>query len=61
MAKTSAAQLRAVKKYNQTHKAQKRIYNYRSYTRKFIREMANQTDINEIKNLVKIREAELNN
>ena len=59
MAKTTQAQMRASKKYNENHKQQHRIYSYRSYVRKFIREMATEKDLDEIEQRVKDRRAEL--
>ncbi len=57
--KTSEAQARARDKWNEKNKAKKKVYSYRSYTRKFIKEMATIDDIQEIKQLLAEREQEL--
>lgn len=44
---------------NEKNKAKKKVYSYRSYTRKFIKEMATIDDIQEIKQLLAEREQEL--
>lgn len=53
------AQKRARDKWNQENKAKKKVYSYRSYTRKFIKEMATLDDIEKIKQLLAEREQEL--
>ncbi|MHB9952200.1 hypothetical protein [Ligilactobacillus murinus] len=50
--KTSKAQAKARDKWNEKNKAKKKVYSYRSYTRKFIKEMATIDDIQEIKQLL---------
>lgn len=53
------AQKRARDKWNEKNKAKKKVYSYRSYTRKFIEEMATIDDIKQIKEMVAKREKEL--
>ncbi len=57
--KTSKSQAKARDKWNEKNKAKKKVYSYRSYTRKFIKEMATIDDIQEIKQLLVEREQEL--
>jgi len=57
--KTSKAQARARDKWDEKNKAKKRVYSYRSYSRKFIKEMATIDDIAEFKKLLADREKEL--
>lgn len=53
------AQKRARDKWNEKNKAKKKVYSYRSYTRKFIEEMATIDDIKQIKEMITKREKEL--
>lgn len=48
----SAAQLKANKKWNDKNKDKQRIYRYRSYTRKFIRDLATVEDLKEVQKLI---------
>lgn len=59
MAKTSEAQLRASKKWNQENKDYKRVRDYRSKGLKFIRDYSNLEDIEEFRKVLKDREDEL--
>lgn len=45
--------------YNKVHKAKHRLYSYRSYARKFIREMATLDDIDELETLLQTRKQKL--
>ena len=44
----SEAQLKANKKWNDKNKDKQRIYRYRSYARKFIRDLADDDDLKEL-------------
>lgn len=55
----SEAKSRANKKWDDENKAKKRVYRYRSYTRKFVREMAKADDLDELRILINQREREL--
>lgn len=48
----SDAQKRASKKWNDSHKDKQRIYRYRSYSRKFIRDLATKDDLKELRKLI---------
>lgn len=52
MQMVSAAQLKANKKWNDKNKDKQRIYRYRSYTRKFIRDLATVEDLKEVQKLI---------
>lgn len=56
MPKNSEARLKANKKWTEKNKDKQRIYQYRSYTRKFIREMATEDDLIELKQLIEERQ-----
>lgn len=51
----SEAQLRANKKWNDKNKDKQRIYRYRSYARKFIRDLADNDDLKELQELIQER------
>lgn len=48
----SEAQLKANKKWNDKNKDKQRIYRYRSYARKFVRELATEDDLKELQELI---------
>lgn len=48
----SEAQLKANKKWNDKNKDKQRIYRYRSYARKFIRDIATDDDLKELQQLI---------
>ncbi|WP_283598214.1 hypothetical protein [Ligilactobacillus saerimneri] len=48
----SEAQARATKKYQEKNKNQQRLYRYRSYARKYVRELASDDDLLELKNMI---------
>lgn len=51
----SEAQLKANKKWNDKNKDKQRIYRYRSYARKFIRDLANDDDLKELQEMIQER------
>lgn len=51
----SEAQKRANKKWNEKHKEENRIYRYRSYARKFIKDIATTDDLKELQQLINDR------
>ncbi|WP_181393417.1 hypothetical protein [Limosilactobacillus reuteri] len=48
----SEAQLKANKKWNDKNKDKQRIYRYRSYARKFIRDLATDDDLKELRKMI---------
>ena len=48
----SDAQLKANKKWNDKNKDKQRVYRYRSYARKFIRDQATEDDLKELQELI---------
>ena len=48
----SDAQLKANKKWNDKNKDKQRVYRYRSYARKFIRDLATEDDLKELQELI---------
>ncbi|WP_251576124.1 hypothetical protein [Limosilactobacillus agrestimuris] len=48
----SEAQQRAKKKWDDKNKDKNRIYRYRSYARKFVREVANEDDLKELRKMI---------
>ena len=48
----SEAQLKANKKWNDKNKDKQRIYRYRSYARKFIRDLADDDDLKELRKMI---------
>lgn len=50
--KTSEAQLKAAKKWNDKNKDKQRVYRYRSYARKFIRDLATDDDLKELRKMI---------
>lgn len=55
MGKVSEAQLRANQKWNDKNKDKRRIYRYRSYARKFIRDLATEDDLEELQAMIQER------
>lgn len=53
--KTSKAQLKANKKWNDKNKDKQRIYRYRSYARKYVRDIASVDDLKELQALINER------
>lgn len=51
----SKAQQRAKKKWDSKNKDRNRIYRYRSYARKFVKDIANEDDLKELQNLIQDR------
>lgn len=51
----SEARRRATKKWNDKNKDKQRIYQYRSYARKFIRDLATEQDLKELQMLINQR------
>ncbi|TGY55480.1 hypothetical protein E5340_05595 [Ligilactobacillus murinus] len=59
MSKVSKAQQRATEKYQAKNKEQQRVYRYRSYARKFIRDIANENDLKELQESIEQRLKEI--
>ena len=59
MAKVSKAQKRATEKYQAKNKEQQRVYRYRSYARKFVRDIANENDLEELQEMISKRMEEI--
>ena len=53
------AEIKANQKWKATNKDKQRLYRYRSYARKFIRDMATTEDLEELKGLIRDREQEI--
>lgn len=51
----SEAQLKANKRWNDKNKDKQRIYRYRSYARKFIRDLADNDDLKELQEMIQER------
>ncbi|MCC4370548.1 hypothetical protein LMB49_10815 [Limosilactobacillus reuteri] len=51
----SEAQRRANKKWNDKHKEENRIYRYRSYARKYVKDIASEEDLEELQQLINDR------
>ena len=51
----SEAQLKANKRWNDKNKDKQRIYRYRSYARKFIRDLADDDDLKELQEMIQER------
>ena len=51
MAETEA-QKRAKKKWDDAHKAEKKLYQYRSYAKSYVRNLASREDLLELKQLI---------
>ena len=51
----SEAQLKANKKWNDKNKDKQRVYRYRSYARKYVRDIANEDDLKELQALINER------
>lgn len=52
------AEIKANERWKAANKDKQRLYRYRSYARKFIRDMATPEDLNEFKELIRDREKE---
>lgn len=52
------AEIKANQKWKAANKDKQRLYRYRSYARKFIRDMATKEDLEELKGLIRDREKE---
>ena len=48
----SEAQLKANKKWNDKNKDKQRVYWYRSYARKYVRDIASQDDLLELRKMI---------
>lgn len=59
MPKNSEARLKANKKWTDANKDKQRVYQYRSYARKFIRDMATSEDLDELASLIDNRRTEI--
>ena len=59
MAKTSEAQRKANKKWNEKNKDKQRIYQYRSNAKHFILEMASEKDLDNFADYIDQRRTEL--
>ena len=57
--RSSKAQQRATEKYQAKNKEQQRVYRYRSYARKFIRDIANENDLKELQESIEQRLKEI--
>lgn len=53
------AEIKANRKWKAANKDKQRLYRYRSYARKFIRDMASTEDLEELKGLIRDREKEI--
>ncbi|MCW4387835.1 MULTISPECIES: hypothetical protein [Limosilactobacillus] len=52
MPKTSEAKLKANKKWTEKNKGKQRVYLYRSHAKKFIREIASDDDLKELRKMI---------
>lgn len=48
----SEAQKKAKRKWDSKNKDKNRIYRYRSYARKFVRDLANEDDLKELRKMI---------
>lgn len=53
--KTTDAQNRATKKWGDKNKDKQRIYRYRSYARKYVRDIATTDDLHELATMIQTR------
>ncbi|GAA2959749.1 hypothetical protein [Ligilactobacillus murinus] len=53
--KTTDAQSRATKKWGDKNKDKQRIYRYRSYARKYVRDIAAAEDLHELATMIQTR------
>ena len=60
MAKVSEAQLKASKKWDESHKEQKKYIVARSQAKRFIRKLATLNDLENLKKLIEIKENNMN-
>ena len=56
--KTTEAQNRATKKWGDKNKDKQRIYRYRSYARKYVRDIATLDDLKELSQMIDERKIE---
>lgn len=59
--KTTDAQNRATKKWGDKNKDKQRIYRYRSYARKYVRDIATAEDLHELATMIQTRLDEMEN
>ncbi|HJF54398.1 MAG TPA: hypothetical protein K8W06_04535 [Limosilactobacillus coleohominis] len=52
MSKTSEAKLKANKKWTEKNKDKQRVYLYRSHAKKFIRDIATEDDLKELRKMI---------
>ncbi|ABQ83379.1 hypothetical protein [Limosilactobacillus reuteri] len=52
MAELSEARRKANKKWNEKNKDKQRVYLYRSHAKKFVREIANEDDLKELRKMI---------
>lgn len=52
MAKLSEARIKANKKWDEKNKAKRRLYLYRSHAKTFIREIASEEDLRELRKMI---------
>lgn len=52
MPKTSEAKLKANRKWAKKNKGKQRVYLYRSHAKKFIREIASEDDLKELRKMI---------
>lgn len=53
--KTSKAQMRATNKWSKKNPDKKRLYRYRSYARKYVRDLASEEDLKELQGMINNR------
>lgn len=52
MAKLSEARIKANKKWDEKNKAKRKLYLYRSHAKTFVREIASDDDLNELRKMI---------
>lgn len=53
--KTSKAQMKATNKWSKKNPDKKRLYRYRSYARKYVRDLASEEDLRELQGMINDR------
>lgn len=53
--KTSKAQMQATNKWSKKNPDKKRLYRYRSYARKYVRDLASKEDLKELQGMINER------
>ncbi|WP_295745386.1 hypothetical protein [uncultured Limosilactobacillus sp.] len=53
--KTSKAQMKATNKWSKKNPDKKRLYRYRSYARKYVRDLASEEDLKELQGMINER------